>query len=279
MRANETRAAGSRAGYSEEHSVYLSGIKRHRRRVALARALLLAGFLILWELSVRLGLADPFIVSSPVRVAQTVARLYKSGELFGHVFTSFYETAIGFAAGTLLGTLIAAALWFLPCVNEALEPYLVIINALPKIALGPILIVWAGAGPGAIIAMALLVSTVVTVMSVLAGFIETGEENRRLMLTLGASRLTTFSKAVLPASVPTVMSALKISVGMSWVGVIVGEYLVSRRGLGYLIVYGGQVFKLDLVMASIAVLCVLAALMYYAVAVLERIMYKRFGRA
>ena len=278
MRANKTRAAGSRAGYSEEHIVYLNGIKRHRRRTALARALLLAGFLMTWELSVRLGLADPFIVSSPVRVAQTIARLYKSGELFGHVFTSFYETATGFAAGTLLGTLIAAALWFLPGVNEALEPYLVIINALPKIALGPILIVWAGAGPGAIIAMALLVSTVVTVMSVLAGFNETGAARQRLMRTLGATRLQTFMKAVLPASVPTIMSALKISVGMSWVGVIVGEYLVSRRGLGYLIVYGGQVFKLDLVMASIVILCALAAVMYYAVALLEKIIDKRFGK-
>ena len=279
MLLRKTNERGGSAACSREHALYLKGIRRHGRRVALSRALLLLLLLGLWELAGRLGLADPFIVSSPLRVAETIARLYNGGELLMHVFTSFYETVLGFAIGTLLGTLIAAALWFMPSVNEVLEPYLVILNALPKIALGPILIVWVGAGPEAIITMALLVSTVVTVMSVLAGFIETGEENRRLMQTLGASRIKTFTKAVLPASVPTIMSALKISVGMSWVGVIVGEYLVSRRGLGYLIVYGGQVFKLDLVMASITVLCVLAALMYYGVAILEKAMDKRFGRS
>lgn len=278
-RLHDVSAGGKKpAGYSPEHVSYLKGIRRHSRAIAFSRGLVLIGFLLIWELSGRLGLADPFIVSSPLRVINTIARLYNGGELFSHVFTSFYETVIGFASGTLLGTLIAAALWFLPSLNEVLDPYLVVLNALPKIALGPIIIVWVGAGPGAIIVMALLVSTVVTVMSVLAGFIETGEEIGRLMLTLGASRFTAFIKAVLPASVPTVMSALKISVGMSWVGVIVGEYLVSRRGLGYLIVYGGQVFKLDLVMASITVLCVLAALMYWGVALLEGIINKRFGR-
>ena len=126
--------------------------------------------------------------------------------------------------------------------------------------------------------MALLVSTVVTVMTVLSGFMETPPGLMRLMRTLGASRTQTFIKAVLPSSVPTIMSALKISVGMSWVGVIVGEYLVSKRGLGYLIVYGGQVFKLDLVMASIVILCALAAVMYYAVAAFEKRINRRFGR-
>ncbi len=144
------------------------------------------------------------------------------------------------------------------------------LNALPKIALGPILIVWFGAGVKSIIVMALLISTIVTIMSVLAGFMEITDEKQLLMRTLGASKWQILSMVVLPASVPTFMSALKISVGMSWVGVIVGEYLVSRAGLGYLIVYGGQVFKLDLVMASIVVLCVLAALMYYGVAYLEK---------
>ena len=178
--------------------------------------------------------------------------------------------------GTAAGVLAAVLLWFCPILERVLDPYLVVLNALPKIALGPILIVWVGAGAEAIIVMALLVSTVVTVMQVLAGFLENGRDKGQLMRSLGATRMQTFSKAVLPASVPAIMSALKISVGMSWVGVIVGEYLVSKRGLGYLIVYGGQVFKLDLVMASIAVLCALAAVMYYAVAAVEAMASKKF---
>jgi NitT/TauT family transport system permease protein len=245
---------------------------------AAARILLLIFLIAAWELAGRLGMADPFIVSSPLRALKTVASLYSSGDLFLHIWTTFSETAAGFLSGTLIGVAVAVLLWFCPFLERVLDPYLVVLNALPKIALGPILIVWVGAGAGAIIVMALLVSTVVTVMTVLAGFMETDPAKIKLMRTLGANRMQTFMKVVLPGSVPTVMSALKISVGMSWVGVIVGEYLVSKRGLGYLIVYGGQVFKLDLVMASIVILCVLAAVMYYAVARLEKAIDKRFGR-
>ena len=181
---------------------------------------------------------------------------------------------LGFVLGTAAGTLIAVALWWSPALNRVLDPYLVVLNALPKIALGPILIVWFGAGITSIIVMALLISFVVTIMSVLAGFNEITGEKQLLMKTLGASKLQIFTMVVLPASLPTIMNALKISVGMSWVGVIVGEYLVSKAGLGYLIVYGGQVFKLDLVMASIVVLCLLAALMYYGVAYMEKKLVK-----
>jgi len=179
-------------------------------------------------------------------------------------------TGLGFLLGTVFGTLIAILLWWSRTLCRILDPYLVILNALPKIALGPILIVWFGAGVKSIIVMALLISLVVTVMSVLAGFQEITAEKQLLMRTLGASKLQILTMVVLPASIPTIISALKISVGMSWVGVIVGEYLVSKAGLGYLIVYGGQVFQLDLVMTSIVVLCILAALMYYAVAFLEK---------
>ncbi len=263
---------------SNEHILYLKKLKRKRTLIVAVRILLFVFIIALWEIAGRIGLCDPFIVSSPARVCRTIANLYSQNDLFPHILTTFFETVAGFVAGTALGVLIAVLLWFCPFLERVLDPYLVVLNALPKIALGPILIVWVGAGAGAIIVMALLVSTVVTVMSVLAGFLEISADKLKLMQTLGATRTQTFSKVVLPASVPTIMSALKISVGMSWVGVIVGEYLVSRRGLGYLIVYGGQVFKLDLVMASIAILCLLAAVMYYAVAAFEKRISRRFGR-
>ena len=172
--------------------------------------------------------------------------------------------------GTALGIILAVILWWLPFANEVMDPYLVVLNALPKIALGPVLIVWIGAGMGSIIVMAVLVSLVVTTVTVLSGFTAAAREKQFLMRTLGANKGQTFMKVVLPAGIPHMMSALKISVGMSWVGVIVGEYLVSKSGLGYLIVYGGQVFKLDLVMASVVILCLLAALMYGGVALLEK---------
>lgn len=260
----------AKADISQEHQAFLDAIQRKNRFIATMRYVIFALFLILWEAAARTGLIDPFIGSSPTRVFATIARLYASGDLFMHIGVTLFETVVGFLLGTLVGTLTAILFWWSNTLSRILDPYLVILNALPKIALGPILIVWFGSGIKSIIVMGLFISLVVTIMSVLAGFNEISDEKQLLMRTLGASKLQILTMVVLPASLPTIISALKISVGMSWVGVIVGEYLVSRAGLGYLIVYGGQVFKLDLVMASIVVLCVLAALMYYGVAYAEK---------
>ncbi len=256
--------------YTKEHLAYLRFIRSHRRAIRISRILVLLLFLGLWELGARLAWFDVFILSSPSRVLGAIGRLWGEGSLFVHVGVTLYETVMGFLLGTALGILLAVLLWWLPFVNEVMDPYLVVLNALPKIALGPVLIVWIGAGMGSIIVMAVLISLVVTTVTVLSGFTAAAEEKQFLMRTLGAGKGQTFMKVVLPAGVPHMMSALKISVGMSWVGVIVGEYLVSKSGLGYLIVYGGQVFKLDLVMASVVILCLLAALMYGAVALLEK---------
>ena len=215
---------------SEAHAAYLKRLRREARAVRLSQIGILAGILLLWELGAVLHWFDPFILSSPSRVAQTIARLYADGSLWLHIGTTLLETVLGFVAGTALGALVAVLLWWLPRLNRILDPYLVVLN----------------------------------------GFLAATDEKQLLMRTLGATKLQIFTKVVLPAGVPDLISALKISVGMSWVGVIVGEYLVSKAGLGYLIVYGGQVFKLDLVMASVTVLCVLAALMYYAVAFVEK---------
>ena len=252
-----------------DHELFLAKIKRRKAFIRIMRFVILIGILALWETASRTGLCDPFIISSPSRIVATIGRLYREGELFTHIGVTMYETCMGFILGTLAGTLTAVLLWWSDTLCEIIDPYLVILNALPKIALGPVLIVWIGAGYASIIVMAVLISYVVTVMTVLSGFVEENSDKKLLMDTLGASKLQLFLYAVLPASVPTIVSALKLSVGMSWVGVIVGEYLVSKAGLGYLIVYGGQVFKLDLVMASIVILCVLAAVMYYGVAALE----------
>lgn len=254
---------------SDAHAAYLKSLRRDARRIRLAQIGVLLFLLLIWELGADLRWFDPFILSSPSRVIATIARLYADGSLWVHIGTTLFETVLGFLLGTVLGALAAVLLWWLPKLNRILDPYLVVLNALPKIALGPVLIVWIGAGTASIVVMGVLVSLVVTTVTVLNGFLTATDEKQLLMRTLGATKLQIFTKVVLPAGVPDLISALKISVGMSWVGVIVGEYLVSKAGLGYLIVYGWQVFKLDLVMASVTILCVLAALMYYAVAFLE----------
>ncbi len=249
---------------------YLAKLQRDKWMILSARVLLLVFIFAMWEIAANLGWIDPFIMSSPSRVWDTVLQLYTEGELFYHIGISCLEAVIGFVAGTVLGTLVATALWWSPTVNKVLEPYLVVLNSLPKIALGPIFIVWMGVGVEAIIAITLAISLVVTVLEVLGGFTATDTAKLKLMKTLHAGKFQTFTKVVLPSNYPTIINALKINVGLSWVGVIVGEFLVSRAGLGYLTVYGSAVFQMDLVMASVLILAVAAAVMYQGVLLLEK---------
>ena len=187
---------------------------------------------------------------------------------------TLYETVLGFIIAAGLGYIIALMLWWSERARRVLEPYIVVLNSLPKIALGPVIIVWCGSGSKAIIFMAVLIGIIVAIITMLNGFLAADKNKIFLLRSMGANKFQILLKLIIPGSLPTFISMLKISVGMAWIGSIMGEYLVSRAGLGYLIVYGGQVFKLDLVMAATVVLCVLAALMYALVALLEKLIIK-----
>ena len=262
---------------SAERARYLTRRRREKRAVLAAQILLLILIFVLWEIAARRKWIDPFITSSPCRIWKTFRNLYASGDLFRHLGVSCLETVAGFLLGTLTGTLIAVLLWWFPRLRRVLDPYLVVLNSLPKTALGPIFIVWMGAGPGAIIAMTLAISLIVTILEVTNGFGSVDQGKLSLMKTLGATRLQTLMKLVLPANVSTFVNALKVNVGLSWVGVIMGEFLVSRAGLCYLIVYGSQVFKMDLVMATVILLLIAAAGMYQGVLLLEKTIKKQMG--
>lgn len=260
---------------SPEHKQYLKKQKIRRIVTRCTQVFLLVFFLGLWELTAYLKWVDPFIISSPSRVAKIIAMLYRDGSLFSHTGATLLETVIGFLLSTVMGTGIAVCLWWNKLARDVLEPYLITLNSLPKVALGPLIIIWVGAGKAAIITMTLLICLIITIISVLTGFIEVDKGKIQLLLSMNASKTQILYKLVLPANIPTFMSVLKINVGLSWVGTIMGEYLSSREGLGYLIVYGSQVFQLDLVMASTVILCVLAAGMYLVVAILEKVIIKR----
>lgn len=260
---------------SPEQAAYLKGERHKKLKILIAQILLLVVLVSLWEFAATVGWINPFITSQPSGVIKTVVGLYKGGDLFHHAGVTILETMVGFLLGTILGTLIAIILWWSETLAKVLDPYLVVLNSLPKVALGPIIIVWMGSGITAIIFMALLVSIVVTILGVYAGFAQVDPERIKLLQTFGAGKKQILQKAVLPGSIPTIISALKINVGLSWVGVIVGEFLVSKAGLGYLAVYGGQVFRLNLVMTSVIILAAAAAIMYLAVVVLEKIIVHR----
>ncbi len=254
-------------------------MKLRRAAVLVTQIIVLIGFFVLWEMAARYKLIDAFITSQPSRIVRSLTDLYRQGKLLMHIAITCYETVIGFLLGTAIGTIIAVILWWSEFLAKVTEPYLVVLNSLPKIALGPIFIVWIGAGPASIIAMALAISLVVTILEVLNGFLSVDRDKIKLVQTFGANRFQVLTKVVLPANLPTIINSLKINVGLSWVGVIVGEFLVSKAGLGYLIVYGGQVFQLDLVMTSVLILAVAAALMYQGVVLLEKVLVKRMSKS
>ena len=261
--------------YSPYHKKFLQKLRLNTFFTHFFRILILILLFLLWELIANSGLVDPFITSSPSRIFNALIELFKSGNLLHHTFVTFYETMLAFLISTLLGLIIALILYLIEPVRKILEPYLVVLNSLPKVALGPLIIVWVGAGTKAIITMGILICIVVTTISILNGFLEVGEEKILLFKTMGASPLQILFKLILPASLPNIIAVLKINVGLSWVGVIMGEYLNSSAGLGYLIVYGGQIFKLDLVMAAILVLCLMASLMYFIIAGIEFVINKK----
>ncbi|MGI6703671.1 MAG: ABC transporter permease [Clostridia bacterium] len=255
---------------SADHKNFLDRVKRRKVYVRITQIAILIAFFLAWELAANAGVIDPFITSQPSRMLRTVKNLHSDGSLYIHIGYTLMETIVGFVVGTVIGILLAIALWWSEFLARVLEPYLVVLNSLPKIALGPIILVWIGAGPQAIIAMALIISLVVTTIGVYNGFREVDPDKIKLLRTFGATKYQILQKVMLPASISTIVSAMKINVGLAWVGVIVGEFLVSKAGLGHLIVYGGQVFRLDLVMTSVIILAILAALMYQFVSWIEK---------
>ncbi len=262
---------------SAERKIYLRRVKATERRIHIWRWGFLALLLAAWEGAAAIGWIDDFIFSRPSRILQTYQHMVQNG-LLHHMRVTIEETLAGFLLGAAIGVLLAILLWWSPFLSKVSEPYLVVLNSLPKIALGPVIIMLAGAGTKAIIFMALAISLVVTVLEMLNGFKNTDTQAIRMARTFGADRRQVFCKIVFPYNIPTLFDSLKVNIGLSLVGVIAGEFLVSRAGLGYLIVYGGQVFRMDLVMASVIILSVVAALLYEAVVLLQHVTHQQHPR-
>ncbi len=252
---------------------YLQHIRQENRRVRFRQFFIVAALLGLWEMAAQTGIIDPFIVSSPSRMRMMFIRMAKA-DLPVHIMYTLGETFIGFGLGVLIGFVIAVGLWFSPLANRIFAPYLVVLNSLPKIALGPVIIVWAGAGAGAIITMAVAISLIVTVMELSHGFYATDKNLLTTVASFGADKKESFLKIVLPCNIPVLFRSLKVNLGLSLVGVIAGEFLVSKAGLGYLIVYAGQVFKMDLVMMSVVLLGFMAFGLYAAISLIEKTVVK-----
>ncbi len=251
------------------HQQFLQSEKKTLIQVRLTQAVILIASLALWEAGGRLKWIDVLLFSYPSKVLALLWSKLLDGSLLPHVGATVFETVIGFLLGTLCGTLLATLIWWSPFLSRVLDPYMVVLNSMPKVALGPLFIVGLGPGLLSIIATTLSITVIITTLVVYGSFKEADPNFVLVVRIFGGSKRKVFQKVILPASFPTIVSTLKVNVGLAWVGVIVGEFLVSKAGLGYLIIYGFQVFNFTLVISALFVIAVVATLMYQAVSYME----------
>lgn len=255
---------------SKEHKLFLIKQKKDKYKMYICQLLIFIIFIIAWQILTDLKIIDSFIISSPKNIIKTIYQLYSSNNLFIHIYTTIYETIISFIISMLLGIIVASILWYFPFISKVVEPYLTVINSLPKVALGPIILIWFGATTTSIIIMAILISSIVLMINIYNGFMSIDETKIKLIKSLTKSRTKLFYYLIFPGNIPNIISNLKICISMSLIGIIMGEFLVSKKGIGYLIMYGSQVFNLDLVMSGVILLCIVATTLYYLVYYIEK---------
>lgn len=260
---------------SVEYEKYLKDVKTKKVKIFVTQIILLISFFILWEVLANNNIISTFLFSKPSDVYKLFISYVSNGLLIKHIGISVYETVVGLAIGSILGIIIAIMLWWSDTLAKILDPFLVVLNALPKTALAPIIIVWVGAGVKGIIVTAVTISIVITILSAYNYFKNMDEEKIKMLKSFGATKSQILFKLILPGNIGNLINLTKINIGMAWVGVIVGEFLVSRYGIGYLIVYGSQVFKLDVVMMGVFVLAACAWAMYEIVNLIEKYYYYR----
>lgn len=255
---------------SHYQELYLKKKKRYKYFITFSQIFLLVFFLVLWETAARLGWINDFIFSSPVRMTKALMKMVQTGEIFHHTLITLLETLVSFLFVIGCGLLTAILMWGIKPLSDIMEPYIVTLNSLPKSALAPVLIVWLGTGYKTIIVTAVSVSVFGTILSLYTSFAETSPEKIKLITTLGGTRKDILTKLILPGSIPVIISCMKVNIGLCLVGVIIAEFLVANAGLGYVIIYNSQIFKMDLVLLSICLLCIMAALLYKGINLFEK---------
>lgn len=256
--------------YSSEHIKYIKQLKYRKFIIRFIQLFIVIFLIFLWQFLADNEIINTFISSSPKKVIDTIINLHKSNNLYPHILTTLYETLISFSLGSLIGFIIAIFIWWFDFFDKIIDPFLTVINSLPKVALGPIIIIWFGANINSIIVMALLISVIITIINISSSFKETDKNKIKLMRSLKANKFQIFYKLVLPYNLKSIISTLKISISMNLIGIIMGEFLVSKKGIGYLIMYGSQVFNLNLVISGIVLLCIISTIMYYLVLFIEK---------
>ncbi len=256
--------------YSIEHQNYLKKLKKERIIIHITQIIIVLVFFLIWEILTRMKILNSFLYSSPSKIITTFFNLLSQNNLFNHIGVTLYEVIISFLIAAITGLFIATILWWNKFLSRVLEPFLTIINSLPKVALGPLIIIWAGASIHSIIVMSLMISLFITIINFYNAFIYTNHNYITLLQSFKASKKDIFFKVIIPSNKENIINTLKINMSMNFIGTIMGELLVSKSGLGYLIMYGSQVFNITLVMTSIVLLGILSFVLYYTISYFEK---------
>ena len=247
---------------SNEHKKYLRKLKLNKLLISITQISIFIFFIIIWQFLASHNYINSFITSSPSKILSTISKLYIENNLFIHIWITVKETIISFTITTLLSIIISIILYESDFLSKVIDPYLTILNSLPKVALGPIIIIWIGANQNGIITMAILISIIVSIQTIYNGFVNTDKLKIKLLKTFNATKKDILFNVVIPSNKSTIINTLKINISMCLIGVIMGEFLTSKAGIGYLILYGSQVFNLDLVMTGIFLLTIISIVMY-----------------
>lgn len=242
----------------------------HRLKVLLMQSALVILVILFWEIGSKVGWINEFFASSPSNIVRTIIEICLSGELFGHIGTTFIEIVLAFSLGIIIALLVAIMMYRYKTIANILDPFLTMLNSMPKVALGPIIIIWIGANKNSIVTMALLTNVFVSISTIYHGFIHTDSVKIKMFKSFGATNRQILKSLVIPANLSTIMNTIKVSISLTLIGVIMGEFLVSKKGIGYLITYGTQVFNLNLVMSGIVILVILSVLLYSIISFIEK---------
>lgn len=262
---------------STHHKAYLHNIHKQQIFIRIMRIAIFIGFLLLWEFTTRMGIIDSFIFSSPSLIAVCFWEMLLDGSILLHLWSTLYETILSFILVTILSIVIAVLLWCSLKFSKIIEPYLVVLNSLPKSALAPLLIVWLGANQTTIIVSGMSVAIFGSILNLYTSFKTIDPEKIKLIYTLRGNKWHALTKVVLPGSIPAIINNMKVNIGLCLVGVIIGEFLAARSGLGYMIIYSSQVFKMDWLLMSIVLLCIMAMGLYALTNLLEKLYFKKIS--
>ena len=260
---------------TKEHIIFIKKIKRDKKIILIIQILILLIALLLWELLSEFNIINTFLSSSPKEVIKTIISLAKNKVLFKHISITTYETMISFLITSIISFIVSVIMFMSKKTAKIIDPYLTVINSLPKVALGPLIIIWMGASIKSIIFMAILISLFTTTINMYNAFNSTNENYIKLLKSFNASKKDILLKVIIPSNKKNIISLLKVNIGLTLIGIIMGELLVSKEGLGYLIMYGSQVFNINLVISSVFILGVLAFIMYEVINIIELIVIKK----